>query len=106
MGEVNGSHAAEIAVRSDRPEKQAQPKMARAEEDRAQDTRLDEDNAAHVVLRNPILAAGHLAQQPVIDRRLIVGRSRAGRAATDASGAVKVRFQSSKRPSPSATQPA
>ena len=26
---------------------------------------LDEDHAAHVILRNPVLAAGHLAQQPV-----------------------------------------
>src|SRR5260370_591554 len=47
--------------------------MAGTEERRAQDARLDEDNAAHVILRNPILAAGHLAQQLPVDWRVGIG---------------------------------
>ena len=46
--------------------------MAGAEQRHAQDAGLDENDAAHVVLRDPILAAGHLAQQALVDRRRIV----------------------------------
>ena len=49
---MNGPHAAEIAVRRDRPEKQANPEARRKRI--VAGHLLDEDNAAHVILRNPI----------------------------------------------------
>ena len=72
VGEMDRAHAAEIAVRRDDPEHQAEAQMPGAEQRHAQDAGFDEDDAAHVVLRNPVLAARHLAQQALVDRRRIM----------------------------------
>ena len=50
--------------------------MAGAEQRHAQHAGLDQHDAAHVVLRDPILAPRHLAQFALVDRRRLVRGSR------------------------------
>ena len=71
---MNRAHAAEIAVGRDDPQRQAEAAVPGAEQRHAKDAGFDEDDAAHVVLRDPILAARHFAQQVLIDRRRVLGR--------------------------------
>src|SRR3954468_1335314 len=74
MGEVDGPHAAEITVRCDHAYRQAQCKMSGPEQRHPKHARLDEDDAAHVILWNLILPARHLAHFAQIDwRRVVMG---------------------------------
>ena len=72
VGEVNRAHAAEVTVGREDPQQQAQAAVTDAKQPHAQDAGFDQHHAAHVVLRDPILAARHLAQQGLVDRRRIL----------------------------------
>jgi hypothetical protein len=72
VGKVNRAHAAEIAVGRDHPQNQAKPEMAGPEQRHTQHTRLDQHNAPHVILRDPVLATDHLAELALIDRRRVM----------------------------------
>jgi hypothetical protein len=74
MGEMNGAHAAEIAVGGDHPQHQAEGEMADLEQGRPEHARLHQNDAAHVVLRDPILPLGHLADQLDRGRRAVLRR--------------------------------
>ena len=72
MGEMNGAHRAEIAVARNEPQHEMQAEVSGPHDDGPHHAGLDMDDGAHVVLRRPVLALGHFAQEIWIDRRLVL----------------------------------